>query len=62
MRVRELVPGVQEGRYFRAALAGRSVFFTNAVRGVVLIAKRDGAVVPSDARTEEVAQRSWPPG
>ncbi len=62
MRVRELVPAVQEGRYLRAALAGRSVFFTNAVRGVVPIAELDGAVVPPDVRTEEVAQRFWPPG
>lgn len=61
-RVLELVPGVQEERYPRSALAGKSVFFTNAVRGVVPIAELDGAAVPPHARTDDVMQRFWPAG
>jgi branched-subunit amino acid aminotransferase/4-amino-4-deoxychorismate lyase len=61
-RVLELVPRVQEGRYPRAALAGKSVFFTNAVRGVVPIAELDGALVPPDARTDEMTKCFWPGG
>jgi branched-subunit amino acid aminotransferase/4-amino-4-deoxychorismate lyase len=61
-RVLELVPRVQQGRYPRAALAGKSVFFTNAVRGVVSIAELDGAAVPLHPRTDEVTQRFWPEG
>ncbi len=59
-RVLELVPGVQEKRYPRAALAGKSLFLTNAVRGVVRIAELDGAAVPRHVRTDEVANRFWP--
>jgi branched-subunit amino acid aminotransferase/4-amino-4-deoxychorismate lyase len=62
MRVLELVPGVQEGRYPHAALSGKSVFFTNAVRGAVPVAELDGAGVPPDARTDQVAQRFWRAG
>jgi branched-subunit amino acid aminotransferase/4-amino-4-deoxychorismate lyase len=62
MRVLGLVPQVQEGRYPPAALAGKSVFFTNAVRGVVAIAELDGARVPPHPRTNEVATRFWPGG
>jgi branched-subunit amino acid aminotransferase/4-amino-4-deoxychorismate lyase len=61
-RVLELVPRVQEGRYPRAALAGKTVFFTNAVRGVVAVAALDGAAVPPHPRTDEVMQRFWPEG
>jgi branched-subunit amino acid aminotransferase/4-amino-4-deoxychorismate lyase len=61
-RVLELVPRVQEGRYPRAALDGKSVFFTNAVRGVVPIAELDGAMVPPYPRTDEVTERFWPEG
>jgi branched-subunit amino acid aminotransferase/4-amino-4-deoxychorismate lyase len=61
-RVLELVPRVHEGRYPRAVLAGKSLFFTNAVRGVVPIAAIDGAAVPPHARTDEVAKRFWPAG
>jgi len=59
-RVLELVPRVQEGRYPRAALAGKSLFLTNAVRGVVPVADIDGTAVPPHVRTDEVAQRFWP--
>ncbi len=60
-RVLELVPHVMQGRYRTPALAGRSLFLTNAVRGVVPIASLDGAAVPGDARTAELAHRFWPP-
>ncbi len=56
----ELVP--RQGRHARAALAGKSLFLTNAVRGVVPIATLDGAPVPHDARTLELAARFWPAG
>lgn len=58
-RVLELTRGA-EGRYTQAALDGKSLFLTNAVRGVVPIAVLDGAAVPTDARTGEVARRFWP--
>lgn len=61
-RVLELVPGVVEGRYPREALAGKSLFLTNAVRGVVPIAALDGAPVPRDPRTDDLAKRFWPEG
>jgi len=52
--------GGAEGRHPRAALAGKSLFLTNAVRGVVPIAALDGAPVPADRRTAELAWRFWP--
>jgi branched-subunit amino acid aminotransferase/4-amino-4-deoxychorismate lyase len=62
-RVLELVPQViEEGRYPRAGLAGKSLFLTNAVRGVVPIATLDGAPVPAHAGTAELARRFWPEG
>lgn len=61
-RVLELVPGTEQGRYPRAALAGRSVFLVNAVRGVVPIASLDGVAVPADERTPDLARRFWPQG
>lgn len=51
---------VAEGRYPRGALVGKSLFLTNAVRGVVPIASLDGAAVPADSRTAELAGRFWP--
>lgn len=59
-RVFELVPRVDEGRYARQQLAGKSLFLTNAVRGVVPIASLDGAPAPADLRTTELAGRFWP--
>lgn len=59
-RVLELVKGVSEGRYPEQALAGKSLFLTNAVRGIVPIASLDGASVPTDPRTAELARRFWP--
>jgi branched-subunit amino acid aminotransferase/4-amino-4-deoxychorismate lyase len=63
-RVLELEPGLepQQGRHVRAALAGKSLFLTNAVRGVVPIATLDGEPVPHNARTLELAARFWPAG
>jgi len=58
-RVLQLAGGA-EGRHPRAALAGKSLFLTNAVRGVVPIAALDGAPVPADRRTAELARRFWP--
>jgi branched-subunit amino acid aminotransferase/4-amino-4-deoxychorismate lyase len=60
-RVMEL-ERVVEGRYPRDTLDGRSLFLTNAVRGVVPIASLDGAAVPPDPRTAELARRFWPEG
>ena len=59
-RVLELVERVEQGRYRPQALRG-SVFLTNAVRGIVPIASLDGAVVPADPRTAQLASRFWPP-
>jgi branched-subunit amino acid aminotransferase/4-amino-4-deoxychorismate lyase len=59
-RVLELVPSVEQGRYRRAALEGKSTFLTNAVRGVVPLALLDGVPVPDDPRTVELADRFWP--
>ena len=61
-RVLELVGRVDQGRYAREQLVGRSLFLTNAVRGVVPIASLDGSPVPPDPRTAELAQRFWPAG
>src|SRR5205823_9206924 len=59
-RVLELVQRVEQGRYRPQALRG-SVFLTNAVRGIVPMASLDGAVVPADPRTAQLASRFWPP-
>ncbi len=58
-RVLQLAGGA-EGRHPRAALAGKSLFLTNAVRGVVRIAALDGTAAPADRRTAELARRFWP--
>src|SRR6266702_7769529 len=59
-RVLELVKHVVQGRYPAQELAGKSLFLTNAVRGIVPIASLDGGAVPADRRTAELAQRFWP--
>ena len=59
-RVLELTQQVEEGRYLREALEGRSLFLTNAVRGVVPLATLDGRAVGPDPRTADLAQRFWP--
>jgi branched-subunit amino acid aminotransferase/4-amino-4-deoxychorismate lyase len=61
-RVLEIAPRVEEGRYARDALAGKSLFLTNAVRGVVPIAALDGEPVPLHSGTQELIARFWPAG
>lgn len=58
-RVMELV-GVREAREPAAALAGRSLFLVNAVRGIVEIGSFQGTHVPSDPRTAELSSAFWP--
>jgi len=58
-RVMEMTD-VKEARVPVAALAGRSLFLTNAVRGIVEIGVFDGAPVPRDPRTAELAAGFWP--
>jgi len=59
-RVLELMKRVVQGRYPAQELAGKILFLTNAVRGVVPIASLDGAPVPPDPRTVDLARRFWP--
>jgi branched-subunit amino acid aminotransferase/4-amino-4-deoxychorismate lyase len=58
-RVLELGLG-EEARADRLELDGKSLLVVNAVRGIVPIASLDGAPVPADARTPELARRFWP--
>ena len=59
-RVLELAGTVEQGRYPRQALEGKSLLLTNAVRGIVPLASLDGVRVPDDPRTAELARRFWP--
>lgn len=63
-RVTELAPGiglaVRDARVPPPALNGRSLFLTNAVRGVVPVASLDGVAVPADERIAALGQRFWP--
>ena len=58
-RVMEMTD-VKEARAPLAALAGRGLFIVNAVRGIVEIAVFEGAGVPRDPRTAELASSFWP--
>jgi branched-subunit amino acid aminotransferase/4-amino-4-deoxychorismate lyase len=58
-RVIELT-GAKEARVPVSALAGRSLFLVNAVRGVVEIASLQGTPVPSDPRMTELSSAFWP--
>ncbi len=58
-RVLELA-SVAEGSFARVALSGRSVFLTNAVRGIVPLESLDGEPVPGDPRTDALARSFWP--
>ncbi len=60
-RVLELEPAVERERT-PVELERRSVFATNAVRGVVPIAHLAGEPVPDHPRTARLAQRFWPDG
>ena len=56
----EIANGVEEARAPEPALRGKTLFLTNAVRGIVPIASLDQAPVPTDSRTSELATRFWP--
>lgn len=58
-RVLELTP-VREEQVPPTALRGRSLFLANSVRGVVEISSFDGADVPAERRTIELASSFWP--
>jgi branched-subunit amino acid aminotransferase/4-amino-4-deoxychorismate lyase len=58
-RIMELT-GVTEAQAQVSALAGRSMFLANAVRGVVEISRLQGEPVPSDPRTAELSSAFWP--
>jgi branched-subunit amino acid aminotransferase/4-amino-4-deoxychorismate lyase len=60
LRIEEIAGPVADQTIGRAALAGRSLFVANAVRGVVSVTSLDGLVVPSDVQTEELSRRFWP--
>jgi branched-subunit amino acid aminotransferase/4-amino-4-deoxychorismate lyase len=51
---------VTEARVPVAALAGRSLFIVNAVRGLVEIAVFEGKTAPRDPKTAELASGFWP--
>lgn len=66
-----VLPGVARGRIMELAptmererapgdLVGRGLFATNAIRGVVAIGRLNGAPVPHDSRTTQLADRFWP--
>jgi branched-subunit amino acid aminotransferase/4-amino-4-deoxychorismate lyase len=59
-RVIEVADRIEEARAPAQALRGKSLFLTNAVRGIVPIASLDRAGVPADSRTMELATRFWP--
>ena len=58
-RIMELT-AVTEARVQVSALAGRSVFLVNAVRGIVEIGRLRGEHVPRDSRTAELSSAFWP--
>lgn len=58
-RVMELAE-VKEVRVPVSALAGRSLFLVNAVRGIVEIGTFEGHPVPTHPRTTELSHRFWP--
>jgi len=57
-RIMELTD-VNEERVPVGAIAGRSLFIVNAVRGIVEVGVFDGAPVPRDSRTAELASAFW---
>jgi branched-subunit amino acid aminotransferase/4-amino-4-deoxychorismate lyase len=59
MRVEELAGPVAERRLARPALRGRSVFVTNALRGVVPVISWDAEPVPKHPATAFLASRFW---
>lgn len=60
-RVLDLVAGIERESQ-PAQLMGKSMFATNAVRGVVPIRHLNRVALPSDPRTARLAGRFWPDG
>jgi branched-subunit amino acid aminotransferase/4-amino-4-deoxychorismate lyase len=60
MRLEEVAGPLLERTVPRTGLDDRSLLVTNAVRGVVPVARLDGVAVPPDARTDALAERFWP--
>jgi branched-subunit amino acid aminotransferase/4-amino-4-deoxychorismate lyase len=60
MRLEELAGPLLARTVPRAGLDGHALLVTNAVRGVVPVARLDGTEVPPDARTAALAARFWP--
>lgn len=58
-RIMELTE-VTDARVQVSALAARSLFLVNAVRGIVEITRLQGEPVPGDPRTAELSSRFWP--
>jgi len=58
-RILEL-SSAREAKVRPEALAGRSLFLVNAVRGVVEIGSYNGTPVPRDPRTRDLAASFWP--
>lgn len=58
MRLGELRP-VEERRVGMPALAGKSLFVANAVRGVLPVVELDGTPVPASPETEAIAEQFW---
>lgn len=60
MRLEELAGPLLARTVPRSGLDGHALLLSNAVRGVVPVARLDGAAVPQDARTEALVARFWP--
>jgi len=60
MRIEEFHGPVSQERVAPEALEGRSLFVTNAARGIVEVTALDGVRVPSDPRTAALWARFWP--
>ena len=60
MRIEEIHGPLVEQRVEPDALAGRSLFVANSVRGIVDVASLDGVRVPADPRTAGLWSRFWP--
>jgi branched-subunit amino acid aminotransferase/4-amino-4-deoxychorismate lyase len=60
MRIEEINGPVAQERVTPDALEGRSLFLSNAARGIVEVATLDGVRVPPDPRTAALWARFWP--
>jgi branched-subunit amino acid aminotransferase/4-amino-4-deoxychorismate lyase len=59
-RIAQLTGAVQERTVTRAGLEGRSLFASNAARGIVLVASLDGRPVPEHPETARLQEAFWP--